>query len=101
MKSILVSILALAAGLSLAGCDTPQGQNAGAGAVVGGATGAAIGALASGGRPGATIVGGVLGAATGAMIGSASTPPGPYPYGPRCAEFVYDAYGRPYCQAYY
>jgi predicted small secreted protein len=108
VKPILVSTLALAAGLSLAGCNTPQGQNAGAGAVLGGATGAVIGAAASGGRPGATIVGGVIGAATGAMIGSAATPPGPYygppyygPYRRRCAEWVYDAEGRRYCDAFY
>jgi predicted small secreted protein len=102
MKTILVTTLALATGLTLAGCNTPQGQNAGAGAVLGGATGAAIGAIASGGRPGATIVGGVIGAAAGAMVGSASTPPGPGPYYQgRCAEWVYDAYGRRYCQAFY
>ena len=102
MKAILVSSLALASGLALAGCNTPQEQNAGAGAVLGGATGAIIGAAATG-RPGGAIVGGVIGAATGAMIGSASTPPGPGPYyyHRRCAEWVYDAYGRRYCQAFY
>ena len=102
-KTILSAALALATGLSLAGCNTPQGQNAGAGAVLGGATGAIIGAAATGGRPGGTIVGGVLGAATGAMLGSAATPPGPGPgpYYARCAEWIYDAYGRAYCQSYY
>ena len=88
--------LALAAGISLAGCNTPQGQNAAGGALIGGATGATIGAVASGGRPGATIVGGVAGAAAGAMIGSAMTPqPG------RCAQWGYDYYGNRVCTAYY
>ena len=109
---------AAAVAVSLAGCDTPQGQNAAGGALLGGATGALIGAAATGHASGA-LVGGAIGAATGATIGAASTPPpgyyGPGPYGPgpyagpgpgdgpppRCAEFYYDSYGNQRCRAFY
>jgi hypothetical protein len=103
---------AIALAIPLAGCNTPQGQNAGAGALLGGATGALIGAAATGHASGA-LVGGAIGAATGATIGAASTPPpgyyGPGPYAgpgydgppPRCAEFYYDYYGNRRCRAYY
>ncbi len=99
---------ALAVVAPLAGCNTPQGQNAAGGALLGGATGALLGAAVTG-RPGGALVGGAIGAAGGAMIGSASTPPpgyygpGPYDAGPppRCAEFYYDAYGNQRCRAYY
>jgi predicted small secreted protein len=97
--------LGLAAALSLAGCNTPEGQAAGGGAVVGGATGALLGAAITG-RPGGALLGGVAGAATGAMVGSASArnrddddygPPPPR----RCAEVYYDYNGRERCRAYY
>src|SRR5271169_552022 len=103
MKTTLVFLFALAAGICLAGCNTPQGQNAAGGAVLGGATGALIGAASTGGSPGAALAGGAIGAATGAAIGAAATPPGPYPppYYGRCAQWAYDYSGRPICTAYY
>jgi len=95
--------LGLAAALSLAGCNTPEGQGAAGGAVLGGATGALLGAAVTG-RPGGALLGGVAGAATGAMIGSASAAPQDPGYAPpprRCAEFYYDYYGREHCRAWY
>ncbi len=106
MKRLVVLSLALAAAVSVTGCDTPQGQNAAGGAVIGGATGALIGGAISG-RPGGALVGGIAGATTGAMIGSAATPPGPGYYPPPpppqagCAEWYYDYYGNRVCRAYY
>jgi hypothetical protein len=106
----------LAGSLTLAGCYTPQEQNAADGAVLGGATGALIGGLASG-RAGGALAGGALGAATGAILGSAATPrprvvyaapPPPPPHivevappPPACARFGYDPYGNPICLRYY
>jgi hypothetical protein len=103
MKKLIGISLALAMAASLAGCDTPQGQNAAGGAVLGGATGALLGAALTG-RPGGAVLGGVTGAATGAMVGAATTPPGPGyppPPPPRCAEFYYDYYGNRVCRAFY
>lgn len=100
MKRILGLGLVVTFALSAAGCNTPQGQNAAGGAIVGGAGGALLGAAVTGGKPGGAIVGGVLGAATGAMVGSAMTPqPGPPPR--QCAQWGYDYYGNRVCQAYY
>ena len=76
MKKLIGLSLALAMATSLAGCDTPQGQNAAGGAVMGGATGALLGAALTG-RPGGAVIGGVTGAATGAMVASAMTPQDP------------------------
>jgi hypothetical protein len=90
--------LGLAAALSVAGCDTPQGQAAGGGAIIGGATGALLGAAITH-RPGGALLGGVAGAATGAMIGSASAANPPPPR--RCADYYYDYYGRQVCRAWY
>ena len=82
---------ALAAGLSLAGCNTPEGQGAAGGAIIGGATGALLGAAISN-RPAGALLGGVAGAATGAMIGSASARDADPDYEPRrhrrCAETI-------------
>src|SRR5271155_2842005 len=74
-KAICLS-LALAGAVCLAGCDTPQGQNAAGGAVVGGLTGALLGSAIDHGHVGGagTVVGAVTGAAAGAMVGSAATP---------------------------
>ena len=94
MKKLILLSLAAAAAASLGGC-TPQGQNAAGGALVGGATGALVGAAVTGGRPGGTLVGAGLGAVGGAMVGSALTP------APRCAEFYYDYYGNQVCRSYY
>jgi len=103
MKTLISLSLALATALSLSACDTPQGQNAAGGAVIGGATGALLGAALSGGRPGGVIVGGITGAAAGAMIGSAATPqqPGYVPPPRACAQWYYDYYGNRVCRAYY
>jgi hypothetical protein len=104
LKRGLLLAGAMAAALGMAGCNTPQGQNAANGAVLGGATGALIGGLASG-RPGGALAGAALGAGTGAIIGAAATPPPPPPgyYGPppRCARRAFDEYGNPVCLRYY
>jgi hypothetical protein len=100
MKRLLSAALIATLGFATAGCNTPQGQNALGGAVVGGAGGALIGSAVTAGSPQGAIVGGVLGAATGAMVGSAVTPqPGPPPM--RCAQWGYDYYGNAVCRAYY
>ena len=95
MKKLILISLAVATTISLAGCNTPQGQNAAGGAVLGGATGALIGGLATGRASGA-LAGGAIGAAGGALVGAAATPPGP-----RCANYYYDYYGNPVCRSYY
>jgi predicted small secreted protein len=87
INSILVAIVALGA-LALSSCDTPTGQGAGFGA----ATGAIIGAAATGNVRGAAIGAGI-GAGTGALIGAAveadqrgyyeGHPMAYYPYGRR------------------
>ena len=97
--------LGFAAALSLAGCNTPEGQGAAGGAVIGGATGALLGAAMTD-RPAGALLGGVAGAATGAMIGSAAARPADPGYDApppprRCAEFYYDYYGRRVCRAWY
>jgi len=102
MKKFIGLSLVLATALSLSACNTPQGQNAANGAVVGGATGAILGGVLTN-RPGGALLGGLAGATAGAMIGSASTPqdPGYAPPPRRCAEFYYDYYGNRVCRAYY
>jgi hypothetical protein len=95
-KTILLATL-VASALSLAGCDTPQGQSAANGAVLGGAAGALFGGLASG-RPGGALAGAAVGAATGAAVGAAAAAPPPPP---PCARFGYDYYGNRVCLAYY
>jgi hypothetical protein len=115
MKVLVLLTMVAATAIALAGCETPQQQNAAGGALLGGATGALIGTAVSGGHASGALVGGALGAATGAMVGAASTPsapppgyygPGPYagpPPGPppRCAHWGYDYYGNRICTAYY
>lgn len=90
MKKFLLAASILAA-LPLAGCNTP-GERAAGGALIGGATGAAIGGLATGRGSGA-LVGGALGAATGAVIGASTTPQERR----RCTRYAYDEYGDRYC----
>ena len=58
MKKLMILSLAMAAALPIAGCETPQQQNAANGAMLGGATGALIGGALTG-RPGGALVGGV------------------------------------------
>src|SRR6266446_8231557 len=66
-------ILAVAAGMALTGCETPEGtpNRAGTGAIMGAGIGAASGALIAGGHHGAegALIGGALGAVTGGLIG--------------------------------
>src|SRR5580658_3173826 len=81
MNKLIHLCAALAIAAPLAGCDTPEGQNAAGGAVLGGAMGALIGAAATG-RPAGALAGAAIGAGTGAVVGAASTPPPGYYYGP-------------------
>jgi hypothetical protein len=112
MHRLIALSSAMAMAIAVAGCNTPEGQNAAGGALVGGATGALLGAAITG-RPAGALVGGAIGAASGATIGAASTPPPGY-YGPgpgpgpgydgpppRCADFYYDYNGNRVCRAYY
>ena len=61
-------ILVLVSLLALAGCTTTQ-----QGGAIGGVTGAAIGAAATGNLGGA-VAGGLIGGITGALIGRAAAP---------------------------
>jgi hypothetical protein len=97
MKKMLALSLALAAGVSVSACQTPQQQNALAGGVLGGGTGALIGSAVSHGSAGGTLAGAAIGAASGAMIGSAATPQ----YQGQCARWGYDYNGNRICVAYY
>ncbi len=66
------AIAAVALGILLAGCTTPSGRPdyAANGALIGGTSGAAIGALAARHAPGAgALVGGVAGLIAGGLIG--------------------------------
>jgi hypothetical protein len=63
----------LAVALSLSACANPRDQRMLDGALIGGAGGAAIGAVASG-TAGGAVVGGVAGAAAGAVIADATRP---------------------------
>lgn len=100
MKNLLLFGIALALAISVAGCNTPQGQNTVGGAVVGGTTGAVIGAVTTGNARGA-LLGGAIGTAAGALIGSSLTPQDPY-YGRQCARYRYDYYGNVVgCRYYY
>ncbi|MBI1866995.1 MAG: hypothetical protein HYS06_01625 [Methylocystis sp.] len=94
MKKVIVVAVALATALPLVGCNTP-GERAAGGALAGGAVGAGIGALASGGRTGGTLAGAAIGAGTGALLGAATAPP------QRCARWGWDYYGSRVCVAYY
>ncbi len=88
MKKMYAIGFAAVAALPLAGCYTPEDRAVG-GAVLGGATGAIIGAAATGRRSGA-VVGGALGAAGGAIIGASTRPAYADPYYYPEAEPVYD-----------
>src|ERR1035441_9783525 len=73
MKYHSVSLTAVAIGLLLVGCETPSGRpdNTATGALVGGATGAGIGAIAGGRHAGeGALIGGAIGALTGAIVGN-------------------------------
>jgi hypothetical protein len=101
MKKLLPLAAAGAMALSLSACYTP-GDRAAGGALLGGATGAAVGAATTG-RAGGALVGGTIGAIGGAALGAATTPPPPvYGYRPRvvCPRGTFptdDGYGRLVC----
>jgi hypothetical protein len=116
MRGILALLPALATAASVAGCQTPQQQNALGGAVVGGAGGALIGSAVSHGSPGGAMAGAAIGAGTGALLGALALPPyyagppppayfglppGPPPGPSRCAQWVFDYNGNRVCTAYY
>ena len=90
MKPLLFAAV-IATALPLAACNTPNERAAG-GALIGGATGAAIGAAATG-RAGGALVGGAIGAVGGAAIGASTAD--------RCARYGYDRYGNAVCVRYY
>src|SRR5882724_6164858 len=74
MKYHTISLTAVAVGLALVltGCETPSGRpdNTATGALVGGAAGAGIGAIAGGRHAGeGALIGGAIGALTGAIVG--------------------------------
>ncbi len=74
MKYHTISLTAVAVGLALVltGCETPSGRpdNTATGALVGGAAGAGIGAIAGGHEAGeGALIGGAIGALTGALVG--------------------------------
>jgi len=100
MKKNFALALALAGGLSLSGCYTPQQQQ---GTLVGGALGAGGGALIgsalSGGSAGGAIAGGLIGAGTGALIGNSMT--APRYHSARCARWGWNSNGHRVCRAWY
>lgn len=74
MKKILaIGLITVSMAVGLTACNTPQDRAVG-GALIGGATGAAVGGLATG-RAGGALVGGAVGAAGGALVGAATAPP--------------------------
>lgn len=64
-----IAVLAVAAGLVLAGCGTSPGERAATGGLIGAAGGAAIGAMV--GAPG---YGAAIGAGAGALTGAVTDP---------------------------
>ena len=88
--------------MSLAGCDTPQGQNAAGGAFIGGASGALIGGAFDHPRRAAPWPA-PPDRRRGGRDDRLGDPAGPG-YAPpprRCAEWYYDYYGNRVCRAYY
>jgi hypothetical protein len=85
MRRILALLPALASAASVAGCQTPQQQNA-----LGGAQPAYYGALA--------LPPYYAGPPPPAYFG---LPPGPPPGPSRCAQWVFDYNGNRVCTAYY
>src|SRR6185503_17389975 len=70
MKKELLFIGTICAGLGLSGCSSAPGTAGQQGAVVGGATGAAVGASVTKNRALGAVIGGAAGAAGGYVIGS-------------------------------
>ncbi len=71
LRKLLISAALSTVGLGIAGCDS----NAGNGALIGGATGAGLGAIighnSHGNTAGGAVIGGAVGAVSGALIGGA------------------------------
>src|SRR5512140_726938 len=82
--------------LSLAGCATPYGEpnHTGTGALVGGVSGAGLGAIIAHHNPGAgALLGGAVGAITGGLIGNSmdqqARAPGPAYVPPPAPRYVW------------
>ena len=98
MKKLIGLSLAVAMAASLSACNTPQGQNAVGGALIGGGAGALLGSAIGHGRPRRCRCGRPdrrgcrrddrfgLDAAAGSAC---------------CAEWYYDYYGNRVCRSYY
>lgn len=70
MKKNLLLIGSVCAGLGLSGCASAPGTSGQQGAVVGGATGAAVGASVTKNRALGAVIGGAVGAAGGYVVGN-------------------------------
>lgn len=70
MKKNLLLIGTICAGLGLSGCSSAPGTAGQQGAVVGGATGAAVGASVTKNRALGAVIGGAVGAAGGYVVGN-------------------------------
>ncbi len=72
-KSLSLTVVALLGAL-LTGCTTPSGapNNTGTGALIGGVSGAGLGALISHGHPEGALLGAAAGAITGGLVGNAA-----------------------------
>ncbi len=95
MKKMMTFAAAAALALSVSACNTP-GERAAGGALIGGATGATIGAVAGGGR--GALIGGAIGAAGGAIVGAGTAPDPAYGRSgcPRGYYLARDGYCYPY-----
>src|SRR5688572_33366765 len=69
MKMNLLLVGTICAGLGFAGCSSAPGTAGQQGAVVGGATGAAVGASVTKNRALGAVIGGAVGAAGGYVVG--------------------------------
>ena len=69
MKNNLLLVGTICAGLGFSGCSSAPGTSGQQGAVVGGATGAAVGASVTKNRALGAIIGGAVGAAGGYVVG--------------------------------
>lgn len=67
MRTKLPALLALAAGLGLAGCGYSTGDRAVSGGLLGAGAGAAVGAVTGGNAGTGALIGGAAGAAGGAL----------------------------------
>jgi len=74
MKKKILLISGICTGLGLSGCSSAPGTSAQQGAVVGGASGAAIGASVTHNRALGAIIGGAAGAAGGYVVGKKTGP---------------------------